>query len=284
MDRERLQQIQQSDLTENRINEDFVTWIKTSGPWYLLAIVVGIAVYMYLVNLQRAELREREQAWFDLGEAVMPSSLEDVAQRHEGIDGVGTLARLRAANTYLQSLQTNLALGATIEEGTPLSPEDRTLGLDRADRLYTQVLNEDQGQFGDTIATVSALNGLAAIAESRGEVDQARDYYQQAAERAAPWYPVLADQSRGRAATVDLYAQDVTLPKATPPVTPPTITTPTIEPLDIDNILNLPRTPPVDTNPKETGTPIEVPPAEETPAPPTTPEPDTADQTTSGNP
>ena len=111
MDRERLQQVQQSDLGESRVNEDFVNWIKTSGPWYLLAVLVGIAVYMYLVNIQRAEIRAREQAWFDLNEAVMPASLEDVAQRHAEIDNVGTLARLRAANTYLQSLQTNLAIG-----------------------------------------------------------------------------------------------------------------------------------------------------------------------------
>ena len=178
MDRERLQQVQQSDLSESRVNEDFVNWIKTSGPWYLLAILVGIAVYMYLVNLQRAEIREREQAWFDLNEAVMPASLEDVAQRHAEIDSVGTLARLRAANTYLQSLQTNLAVGSSLEEGTPLSDEDRTFGLAQADRLYKQIVSEDSGDFGDTITTVSALNGLAAISESQGDVDAARGYYE----------------------------------------------------------------------------------------------------------
>ena len=244
MDRERLQQVQQSDLGESRVNEDFVNWIKTSGPWYLLAILVGIAVYMYLVNLQRAELRAREQAWFDLNEAVMPASLEDVAQRHAEIDSVGTLARLRAANTYLQSLQTNLAVGSTIEEGTPLSDEDRALGMERADRLFTQIVNEDQGDFGSTITTVSAFNGLAALSESQGNVEAAREYYEQAAKRAEPWYPILANQSRMRADSADLYAMEILLPD--PPVavtTPGSVPGTLSDPLDIDNILGLPSAP-----------------------------------------
>ncbi|MEE2906542.1 MAG: hypothetical protein VX527_01795 [Planctomycetota bacterium] len=281
MDRERLQQVQQSDLGESRVNEDFVNWIKTSGPWYLLAILVGIAVYMYLVNLQRSELREREQAWYDLGEAVMPASLEDVAQRHADIDGIGSIARLQAANTYLTSLQTNLALGATIEEGTPLSEEDRTLGMERADRLYTQIVNEDQGEFGDTLTTVSALNGLAAIAESRGDVDQARTYYEKAADRAATWYPILAEQARGRAATAELYAQDVILPNPPPVATPATsISTPTLKPLDIDNILNLPTTPDANSSVEADEALVE----EETPAQPTPPAQEPADPPTTGNP
>ena len=244
MDRERLQQVQQSDLSESRVNEDFINWIKTSGPWYLLAILIGIAVYMYLVNIQRAEIRAREQAWFDLNEAVMPASLEDVAQRHAEIDSVGTLARLRAANSYLQSLQTNLAIGSTIDEGTPLSDEDRTLGLERADRLYTQIVSEDQGQFGDTITTVSALNGLAAVSESQGNIEAAQDYYEQAAKRAEPWYPILAEQARQRATTANLYASEILLPDPPAAITPTTTFPATqLDPLDIDNMLNLPSVP-----------------------------------------
>ncbi|MCH2134418.1 MAG: hypothetical protein MK116_11785 [Phycisphaerales bacterium] len=241
MDRERLQQVQQSDLSESRVNEDFVNWIKTSGPWYLLAILVGIAVYLYLVNLQRAEVREHEQAWFDFTQAAMPASLEDVAQQHGDVDSIGTLARLRAANTYLASLQTNLAVGSTLEEGTPLTAEDRALGLDRAGDLYRQVAESDKGGFGDTITAYTALNGLAAVAECQGDVDSARKYYEQAATRAQEWYPVLADQARGRAETVDEYAADITLPKPASPLAPPAIPGgATLQPLDVDNILNLP--------------------------------------------
>ncbi len=32
MDRERLQQVHQSEVTESRINEDFVEWLKTKAP------------------------------------------------------------------------------------------------------------------------------------------------------------------------------------------------------------------------------------------------------------
>ena len=256
MDRERLQQVQQSDLGESRVNEDFVNWIKTSGPWYLLAVLVGIAVYMYLVNIQREELRAREQAWFDFSEAVMPASLEDVATTHGDIDGIANLARLRAANAYLQSMQSNLALGATIEDGTPLSEEDRAKGIEHANALYTEVVNNDDGTLGQTVVTVSALNGLAALAESNGDIDSAKAYYQQSASRAEQWYPFLAEQARGRAATVDLYAQDITLPKAAAPAVPdlPSSTTPVQTPNASDNILNLPTpTAPVDSDSTETG-------------------------------
>lgn len=242
MDRERLQQVQQSDLSESRVNEDFVNWIKTSGPWYLLAVLIGIAVYMYIVNIQRAELRAREQAWFDFSEAVMPASLEDVATIHGDIDGIANLARLRAANTYLQAMQSNLAIGSTMEDGTPLSEEDRSKGMEHATMLYKQVIESDDGSFGDTIVTVNALNGLAALSESVGDIDMARTYYEQSAARSGEWYPFLADQANQRAATVDLYAQDITLPNPPAPAKPtlPTLTTPELTTTSGDNILNLP--------------------------------------------
>ncbi|MDG2094891.1 MAG: hypothetical protein P8J89_06440 [Phycisphaerales bacterium] len=250
MDRERLQQVQQSDLGESRVNEDFVNWIKTSGPWYLLAVLIGIAVYMYIVNIQRAELRAREQAWFDFSEAVMPASLEDVANTHGAIDGIANLARLRAANSYLQSMQSNLAIGSTIEDGTPLSEEDRSKGMEHAAMLYNQVVDSDDGSFGDTIVTVNALNGLAALSESAGDIDKAKAYYEQSAARSGDWYPFLADQANQRAATADLYVQDITLPSPPAPAQPalPTFSTPGLTTTSGDNILNLPSstTPPVE--------------------------------------
>ncbi|MCH2152054.1 MAG: hypothetical protein MK089_01795 [Phycisphaerales bacterium] len=242
MDRERLQQVQQSDLSESRVNEDFIVWLKNSGPWYLLAVLVGIAVYLYLINLQRAELQAREQGWFEYQEAGMPSSLEDVAQRHAEIDGLGTLARLKAANTYMLSLQTNLAVGSNIEEGTTLTDEERTENLDNAQRLYEQIVQRDDGQIGTVITTVSALNGLAAIAESRGDVEQAKSYFEKAAARAEPYYPALADVARTRAANADQFSEDIELPLPPAAALPPELSAPTglESPLDVDNILNLP--------------------------------------------
>ena len=121
MDRERLQQVQQSDLSESRVNEDFVNWIKTSGPWYLLAVLIGIAVYMYIVNIQRAELRAREQAWFDFSEAVMPASLEDVAAASRTSP---LAAELRAASTGEGS-------GALSGELSSMAPGERKRAMER---------------------------------------------------------------------------------------------------------------------------------------------------------
>jgi hypothetical protein len=38
MDRDRLKEIQTADLSESNVNEDFVQWLKTKGPTYLLII------------------------------------------------------------------------------------------------------------------------------------------------------------------------------------------------------------------------------------------------------
>ena len=242
MDRERLQQVQQSDLSESRVNEDFIVWLKNSGPWYLLAVLVGIAVYLYLINLQRAELQAREQGWFEFQEAGMPSSLEDVAQRHGEIDGIATLARLKAANTYLLSVQTNLAVGSNLEEGTPLTDEDRAAHLENARRLFEQIVQGDDGQIGTTITTVSALNGLAAVAESTGDVESAKSYFEKAAARADAHYPALADVARARAANADQFTEAIELPKPPAAPLPPGLAQPAGvgSPVDVDNILNLP--------------------------------------------
>ena len=52
MDRNRLKEIHQSDLTESRLNEDFVTWLKTSGPTYLLIILVALCSYVLWIRWQ----------------------------------------------------------------------------------------------------------------------------------------------------------------------------------------------------------------------------------------
>lgn len=257
MDRERLKKVQTSDLTEERLNEDFVLWLKTKGPTWLLVILVAIVAYLFMVNWRQREARYQNEAWIALLDARLPTSLEDVAIQYPDIDTVAQQARLRAANTYLQSIQLGRAIGSTAEAAVPLTDEDRLFNMDRAHLLYEEVLAADTGKPGEAILAVSALNGLAAVQECRGELDSARSYYEQAAARAGELYPFLAERSQARALTVGEYDRLVEIPESIPeppPVPQATIrTTPTIE--ELTNPLNIPLLPdpPAEVTPPDEG-------------------------------
>lgn len=257
MDRERLKNVQTSDITDEKLNEDFVLWLKTKGPTWLLVILVAIVAYLFMVNWRQREARHQNEAWIALLDARLPTSLEDVAIQYPDIDTVAQQARLRAANTYLQSIQLGRAIGTTADAAVPLTDEDRIFNLDRAHLLYEEVLAADSNEPGDTILAVSALNGLAAVQESRGELESARSYYDLAAIRAGERFPFLADQSAARASTVGDYDRLVVIPESIPE--PPAIpeatfdSVPTIE--EITNPLNIPLLPdpPAETTPPDEG-------------------------------
>ncbi len=257
MDRERLKNVQTSDLTDEKLNEDFVLWLKTKGPTWLLVILVAIVGYLFMVNWKQREARQQNEAWVALLDARLPTSLEDVAIQYPEIDTVAQQARLRAANMYLQSIQLGRAIGSTADAVVPLTEEDRIFNLDRAHLLYEEVLAADTNEPGNTILVVSSLNGLAAVQECRGELEMARSYYEQAAVRAGERFPFLADQSAARASTVGDYDRLVVIPETIPeppPVPATTIDTiPTIE--EITNPLNipLPPDPPVEATPPVEG-------------------------------
>ncbi|MDP7070896.1 MAG: hypothetical protein QF561_06065 [Phycisphaerales bacterium] len=264
-DRERLAEVRQQDLKEGRVNEDFVTWLKTKGPTWLLIVLAFIVAYLVMIRWQQQEARSRDEAWVDLMTTVQPASLEDVARRHAEIDGVADIARLTAADSLLQEIQRGSSIGEDGQTSVELTPETRTQHLATADRIYQEVASDDDGSPARTLATVCALNGLAAIAECRGDVDAAVNWYRKSEARAGDWYPALAAQANARAASAPQFAEVIEL--ATPP-TPPT-----------------PKPPPPAVQGTPLGaTPAEAPPSEQPAAPPaqppTTPAPEGGDEPT----
>ncbi len=221
-DRKRLEQVHQTDLNEGRVNEDFVEWLKTKGPTWALIILAFIVAYLWMNRWQQQEQRERNEAWADLVTTVQPASLEDVAIRHAGIDAVSAIARLTAADTLLRDIQ----LGRTIADDgqtiVPLEGDARAAHLTQAGRLYEAVLAEDDGTRGKTVVVIAALNGLAAVAECRGDVEQAASRYRQVASRAQDWMPALAQQAATRAESTSELAEEVQFAQAPPPPTIPT--------------------------------------------------------------
>jgi predicted negative regulator of RcsB-dependent stress response len=214
-DRKRLQQVQQTDLTESRINEDFLYWLKTSGPSWLLAILVVVCGYLVWHRWQVHRAGKVDAAWQQLAEVQngLPASLEEVANDAStaNVGSVQQLARLQAADQLLRAVQLGRALETT-ETAVKLSEEERTRYLDRADKLYSQVVDAASGDPGTLLQTISALFGRAAVHESRGQLDQATGFYNTAAAKANNPYPALADEARSRAASVSSLASVAKLP------------------------------------------------------------------------
>lgn len=215
MDQDRLKDIQTADLSESNVNEDFVHWLKTKGPSYLLIVMIVIVGYLFFVRYQQGKTAYRAEAWFAYLEAQasgLPASHEDVAKSYADVDSIEALGLLSAADAYLKSLVTGQAVGSSPEISTPLAQEDRTFYLEKADNLYAMVVNLDDQSHSSSLITVSALNGRAAVAEANGDIEGAEVFYQNVIARIEDQYPALASQAQSRIDTLAPLSEIVTLP------------------------------------------------------------------------
>ncbi len=214
---QRLKDVHTADLGETQVNEDFVTWLKTKGPNYLLVGMVVIAGYLFLIRWQQSKAAHRGDAWIAFLEARasgLPASLEDVSATFDDVDGLGSLGLLHAADAYLQAVVSGRTLGADPTLPASLGDEDRTFYLQKARGLYGQVAGADDGSLADALMTINARNGEAAAAEAQGELDAAATAYQAAADRADEHYPKLAELARSRIAELASIGDAAALPTA----------------------------------------------------------------------
>lgn len=208
MDRDRLQDIQQTDIMESRVNQDFLEWMKTKGMSWLLIILIALCAYILIVRLKERSTQKHATAWQSLDTASLPSSLEDVANEYSGIFGVPQTARLRAAQMLMSAVQRNEPLSATTDPldttppvATQLTEAERESYLTRTSNLLQAVIDEDDGTKSRTLFTINAFNGMAAVAEARGDIDGAQKYYEKTAARAEDHFPQLVQRARDRAAS-----------------------------------------------------------------------------------
>lgn len=215
MDRDRLKEIQTADLSESNVNEDFVLWLKTKGPTYLLIIMVVIAAYMFFVRYQQGEQAFRAEAWIEYIEANasgLPASHEDIAQTYAEIDSLYNLGLLSAADGYMQSVITKKTVGSDANITTVLSAEDRSFYLEKADALYSKVIESDDNSAELTLFVISGLNGRAAVAESNGDIEGAKGFYELVITRAENQFPALGTQAMNRIRTLNYITEAVILP------------------------------------------------------------------------
>lgn len=222
---DRPQQIRESaGLVESRLNTEFIELARKYGTHALLAIaLVSVGFWAYR-RYEQSVANQIDNAFVEL-EAVVasanpnPNSLTDVADRYGDIRGVGAVARLRAADVYLGAVQKQLRIGTTVKPDGTLDPADGILGagdresyLANATQLYQRVLDETQGVEAKQLFAVSALFGLAAVAESSGNFSEAKGYYEKIIARTeGTTLEAHARVARARIADADRFVQLPTL-------------------------------------------------------------------------
>ncbi|MDZ4753579.1 MAG: hypothetical protein SGJ11_03680 [Phycisphaerae bacterium] len=222
-DKKRLRQVQQQDLTESRLNDDFVFWLKTKGMNWLLGFLVIACAYSFWNFYKQRKTTERDVAWSELSSAALPESFAEVAKKHESIDSVALVAWLAAADSHLRDLQTGLDSTAVLVpnlDGTPappqpLSDDGRKLAQDAADSYYQKILDAAASRSGEVAMKpiiLSALFGRAAVAESRGAMDVAKQMLEQAVATAGDAFPTFAKEASARLESLSLVAGASALP------------------------------------------------------------------------
>jgi hypothetical protein len=231
-DKKRLQQVQQQDLTESRLNDDFVFWLKTKGVNYLLILLIIACAWMGWNWWKDRQQAARDRAWADFAQATLPQAFDEVARMHAGIDSVALFAWLKAGDAHLREIQTGMVGGGSagtgpdgmLVESAPLDDEALAIARSAADAYYTKVLESAGAAEGRIPFRVAALFGRAAIAESLGDLDAARRHLEAAAALADGPFPAYAAQARARIDSLPLLAKRPELPPAaslpTRPVAP----------------------------------------------------------------
>lgn len=191
----RLDEIKEgAGLEDSRINQEFIDFIrKWSTPVLLVAALLALG---YFLNIRRIEAKQAhiDEAFQQLNLSMetgspSPDALRRIAEDYKGVVGVHLMATMAAADEYLRAVQRGIKPGSPINPETGefenvedvLTEEDRTRFLSEAEALYKQVHAEtvDVPKLG--LHTLGALYGLAAVSESRGELEAARNVLEQAA-------------------------------------------------------------------------------------------------------
>lgn len=174
-------------LEESRLNKEFIDFLQIWGPRVLIVIAAIAGAYFLYGKYTLSREAAMARAFAELDAAVIarnPGSLLLVAEEQSGKAAVPLLARLAAADLYLEASRTGVPPGIILEvtgalpEGTVFLTEDeKNAQLGKAAAEYQTVLANTERSDDLAIQAISALFGLASVAESRGELDKAKANY-----------------------------------------------------------------------------------------------------------
>lgn len=243
MDERQAQIRERAGLEESKLNVEFIDWLRKWGTPLLFVVLIIFAGYGLYNRLQQRQKTTADAAFREYEAATAagnssPDALLTIAAEYNGVGSVAELSRLKAADAYLDSATRGVRPGATVNsEGKienaedVLTQEDKDRNLNKAAELFQQVFEQTSGSAPKVMFAINALHGLAAVAETKGDLEKAKGYYEQVIAKSGTQYPTQAaiaklriDQLPDLAKVAAILPKDQlpSIPKPLPPAPPPT--------------------------------------------------------------
>lgn len=170
---------------ESRINEDLLEFLqKWSTPALLVLAAIAVAYWGWnqYKQMQITKVNKATSAYTSAttGGTANPDTLSGIAEEYAGIRSFGLLAKLDLADVYLLAVQRGLAPGVEYDpnselvEGDVLDEAGQSMYMERANKLYQQVYDATATLPGKESFAIEAAFGLAAIAETKDDLEGAR--------------------------------------------------------------------------------------------------------------
>src|SRR4051812_13198792 len=110
MDERQTQIRERAGLEESRLNQEFIEWLRKWGTPIMLVVAVVAAAYALKDRWNKAADNKIDQGWQELeavkqGGNVSPDALISLASDYEGVAAISPMARLEAADAYLDALR-----------------------------------------------------------------------------------------------------------------------------------------------------------------------------------
>lgn len=185
MDSQHRHELKENDLAEFLTN--FGEWWSKHGKSLLItALVVGLGLGGYRMFKTKSSMAH-ENAWNDLATTSSPEAFRILAQEH-GDPAVRALAYRNAADLLLAAARVPTEI-----------PEQNEKMLVEAKQLYQKLLE----QAPHKVYKLNAMIGLANVAESRKQWDEAAETWQSTLQLASDEYPVITAQAKHRLEFLD---------------------------------------------------------------------------------
>lgn len=190
MDDRQSQIREQAGLTESRLNEDFIEFLRKYSTPMLLIVAVAAAGFFAFKKYEQRRDTKRDLAFADYSSAIKggepsPDALVAIADSYQGVGAVSSQALIDAANAHFRAAIRGVKPGVELaEDGTlataedALTQEERDAEFAAAKTLFDRVIaaNPDRDH---AVFRLNAMWGLVAIAESKADFTLARQLYEQ---------------------------------------------------------------------------------------------------------
>ncbi|CAG0967995.1 hypothetical protein PHYC_01089 [Phycisphaerales bacterium] len=201
MDERQAQIRERAGLEESLLNVEFIEWLRKWGTPLLMVAALASGGYWLRAKWTKATQEKVDRAFSEYesargrGTTPSPDLLLAVAADYEGVKAVPDMARLEAADAYLDALRRRVKVGAVLKTDASgratgeldkpedaLNSEDRAAYLAKAAELYDLVYQHSVDQPGKFMIAINAMYGLAAVEEGREQYDAARGWYEKIAK------------------------------------------------------------------------------------------------------